>query len=76
MTPLGILAGTAVEALVSSDGSRMFEAVFDSVGAGTFLYIASIDIVRREFELRGDRWQKWLFAASGFSMMAVLALWI
>ena len=75
MTPLGILAGTAVEALVSSGGSRMFEAVFDSVGAGTFLYIASIDIVRREFELRGDRWQKWLFAASGFSMMAVLALW-
>ena len=41
--------------------------------AGTFLYIANVDIVRTEFELRGDRWQKWLLAALGFSMMAVLA---
>jgi zinc transporter ZupT len=76
MTPLGILAGTAVEALVSSGGRLLFEAIFDSVGAGTFLYIASVDIVRAEFEPRGDRWQKWLLATLGFSMMAGLALWM
>lgn len=76
MTPLGILAGTAVEALVSSGGRLLFEAIFDSVGAGTFLYIASVDIVRTEFEPQGDRWQKWLLATLGFSMMAGLALWM
>ena len=76
MTPIGILAGAVVEALISSRRCLWFEAIFDSVGAGTFLYIASVDILRTEFELRGDRWQKWLLAALGFSMMAVLALWI
>jgi len=76
MTPLGILTGAAVETLISSGGGKLFEAIFDSVGAGTFLYIASVDIVRTEFELPGDRWQKWLFAASGFSIMAALALWV
>jgi len=40
------------------------------------MYIASVDIVRIEFEVRGDRWQKWLLAAAGFSMMAILARWV
>jgi zinc transporter 1/2/3 len=76
MTPLGILAGTAVVALVSSSGRLLFEAIFNSVGAGTFLYIATLDIIRTEFELPGDNWQKWLLAAAGFAIMAVLAVWI
>jgi zinc transporter 1/2/3 len=76
MTPLGILAGTAVDALVSSGGRQLFEATFDSVAAGTFLYIATLDIIRTEFELPGDNWQKWLLAAVGFGLMAVLAVWI
>ena len=76
MTPLGILAGAVVQALISSRASELFEAIFDSIGAGTFVYIATVDIVSREFEQRSDRWQKWLLAASGFSMMAVLAVWI
>jgi zinc transporter 1/2/3 len=76
MTPLGILAGTAVNALVSSGGRQMFEAIFDSVGAGTFLYIATLDLIRTEFEIPGDQWQKWLLAAVGFGIMAMLALWI
>jgi len=76
MTPLGILAATAVDALVSSAARQWFEAIFDSVGAGTFLYIATLDIIRTEFELPGDRWQKWLLAALGFGIMAVLARWI
>jgi zinc transporter 1/2/3 len=76
MTPLGILAGTAVVALVSSSGRLLFEAIFNSVGAGTFLYIATLDIIRTEFELPGDNWQKWLLATAGFAVMAVLAVWI
>ncbi len=76
MSPVGILAATSVDALVSSGARQWFEAVFDSVGAGTFLYIATLDIFRTEFELPGDRWQKWLLATSGFGIMAVLARWI
>ena len=46
MTPMGILAGTAIGALIPPVGQRIFEAVFDSVGAGTFLYIATVDRAR------------------------------
>lgn len=76
MTPLGILAGTAVNVSISSGGRVLFAAIFNSIGAGTFLYIATLDIIRTEFELPGDNWQKWLLAAAGFSIMAVLAVWI
>jgi zinc transporter 1/2/3 len=76
MTPLGILAGTAVDALVSSNGRLAFEALFNSLGAGTFLYIATLDIIRTEFELPGDNWPKWLLASAGFTVMAVLAVWL
>jgi zinc transporter 1/2/3 len=76
MTPIGILAGTGVNALISSASQEWFEAIFNSLGAGTFLYIATLDIIRTEFELPGDNWQKWLLAAAGFGIMAVLAVWI
>src|ERR1700751_995100 len=32
--------------------------------------------IRPEFELPGDRWQKWLLASLGFGVMAPLARWI
>jgi zinc transporter 1/2/3 len=76
MTPLGILTGTGIYALVSPAGQQLFESIFNSLGAGTFLYIATLDIIRTEFELSGDNWQKWLLAVGGFSIMSVLAIWL
>jgi zinc transporter 1/2/3 len=76
MTPAGILAGTAIYALISIGGRDLFEAIFNSIGAGTFLYIATLDIIRTEFELPGDNWRKWLLAAGGFGIMSVLAVWV
>ncbi len=76
MTPIGILAGTGVYALISPEGRQLFDAIFNSVGAGTFLYIATLDIIRTEFELPGDNWQKWLLATAGFGLMSLLAVWI
>jgi solute carrier family 39 (zinc transporter), member 1/2/3 len=39
MTPLGILTGTTIGVLIPPTGKHVFEAVFDSVGAGTiFVY--------------------------------------
>jgi zinc transporter 1/2/3 len=76
MTPLGILGGTALDAMVSSGHRELFEALFNSIGAGTFLYIATLDIIRTEFEIPGDNWQKWLLFTLGFGIMAMLAVWI
>jgi zinc transporter 1/2/3 len=76
MAPVGILMGTAIYSLVSPGGQLLFEAIFNSIGAGTFLYIATLDIIRTEFELPGDTWQKWLLAAGGFGVMSLLAVWL
>ena len=76
MTPLGILTGTAVNAMILPGSRLWFEVIFNSIGAGTFIYIATLDIIRTEFELPGDNWQKWLLATSGFGVMSVLAIWI
>ena len=76
MTPAGIVAGTAVSPLLSTHAGLLFEAVFDSVGAGTFIYIAALDITRTEFDTPEDRWPKWVCATAGFAAMAVLAIWL
>jgi solute carrier family 39 (zinc transporter), member 1/2/3 len=76
MTPLGIILGTAISAILDSTGEQVFEALFDAIAAGTFLYIASLDIIREEFvPPRQDRRIKWLWAAFGLTLMAVVAIW-
>jgi zinc transporter 1/2/3 len=76
MTPLGIVLGTGISALLDSTGEQVFEALFDAIAAGTFLYIASLDIIREEFlPPRNDRRIKWLWAAIGLTLMAIVAIW-
>ncbi|MCH9722219.1 MAG: ZIP family metal transporter [Actinomycetia bacterium] len=77
MTPLGIVLGTGISALLDSTGEQMFEALFDAIAAGTFLYIASMDIIREEFiPARDDRRIRWVWAAAGLTLMAVVAVWV
>lgn len=76
MTPIGIAVGTVVAAILDSSDEQVFEALFDAIAAGTFLYIASLDIIREEFlPPRGDRWVRWFWAAAGLTLMAVVAIW-
>ncbi len=76
MTPLGIIAGAGIGVALTGRADTPFEAVFDSIGAGTFMYIAALDIIKLEFERHGDHAQKWLAAAAGFGIMALLAIWV
>ncbi|MDO8107849.1 ZIP family metal transporter [Isoptericola sp. b441] len=76
MTPLGIVVGSVVGAALTGRTATVFEAVFDSLGAGTFLYIAALDIIKTEFDGPRFHGQKWLAVAAGFSVMALLALWL
>lgn len=77
MTPLGIVLGTLIAALLDSTGEQAFEAVFDAIAAGTFVYIASLDILREEFlPPREGRRVKWLFSIAGLALMAIVAIWV
>jgi solute carrier family 39 (zinc transporter), member 1/2/3 len=76
ITPLGILAGMLLGNLLAHKSGEMVEAVFDSLAAGSFLYIAALDIIQDEF---GDRPQShvpaYLALLGGLGLMAVIAIW-
>lgn len=74
-TPLGIVLGMAVDQ--SSETLRAgLEATFLALAAGTFAYVATLDILREEFEEHGDRFAKWLWVTLGVAGMAALAFWV
>jgi len=75
-TPLGIiLGGVAIDMFGQGSGSA--EAWFKAVAAGTFLYIATLDIVREEFFPGGsNRGQRLIWATLGAGLMALVAIWM
>ncbi len=75
MTPLGIAIGAVLGALLSGKGAAWFEGIFDALAAGTFLYIAVIDIVESEFAKPGDAGAKFAMVLLGIAAMAVVAIW-
>jgi zinc transporter 1/2/3 len=74
-TPVGIVAGATVDALSGPTGLAC-EAAFLSLAAGTFAYVATLDILREEFHAPTGRLAKWLWVVAGAGVMALLALWV
>lgn len=75
-TPLGAFLGSAASQGMSTDSAQIFSATCVALASGTFIYIASLDIITEEFTHGGDRGAKWLLAAAGLAFAALLALWV
>ena len=75
-TPLGGLIGTALGASVGGALATTLEAAFLSIAAGTFVYVATFDILRDEFPSPGGRLAKWAILTIGVSLMSALAFWL
>jgi zinc transporter 1/2/3 len=75
-TPLGIFAGAVASNLLRTVGGGYFDAVFLALAGGTFLYIASMDILQDEFLHAGGRLVKWLWAVAAIALTAFLSIWI
>ena len=75
-TPGGIVAGAVFTTFLSHQSGELLEAVFDALAAGTFLYIASLDIIGEEFADPTRRWSKIALLCLGLGTMALLALWV
>ncbi len=73
MTPMGILFGSGIAELFSSHTGRVLEGVFDSLAAGTFLYVSVLDIIEEEFSIPGNEWIKFAAVICGLGLMAALA---
>jgi len=75
MTPLGVLLGTLFSTILSGNDAMAFEMIFDSLAAGTFLYIAIAEIMNEVFENHEDMLRKMTFTVAGFALMALIAVW-
>ena len=74
-TPAGVLIGAGLGDTLQSDVALELEAIFDGLAAGTFIYVATIDVIGQEFDDGRMRWSKFAAVASGFGLMALLAIW-
>ena len=76
MTPLGIIIGKVLGDHLSHTSSNLFEGIFDGLAAGTFIYIAIVDIMRDAFKTPGQKILKYFVLIAGVAVMAVIAIWI
>ncbi len=75
MTPIGIVLGIGLEAMFTGPDHFIWEACFDALAAGTFLYVAMSEILPQTFERRHSSAVKFVLVAAGVSLMALIAIW-
>lgn len=75
MTPIGVVIGTGITLLLQSQSEQRFEAVFDAIAAGTFLYVALSEILPGELEDNEHVHRAMISTVAGLLLMAVLALY-
>ena len=76
MTPLGIILGAIFSNYLRDSSSQTFEGGFNALAAGTFIYVAIVEIINESFGEGNDRLAKFGSILLGFGMMAILALWV
>jgi len=64
-----------MSAVLEGKAELVTTAVFDALAAGTFLYVAVLDIIQQEFAHARDRGIKFVLLSFGLGLMAVLAIW-
>lgn len=55
MTPLGILVGTVASHLLEGQAAKLIEGSFNALAAGTFIYVAILDVINAEMSRIDDR---------------------
>ena len=75
-TPIGIVLGTTLSAILTGRTEEIIEGLFDAIAAGTFLYVAIVSVLNNEFKQNEDRWLKFLMVSIGLGIMALLAIWV
>lgn len=74
-TPLGILLGSLMAEAFAGGGEVRFEAVFDAMAAGTFLFVSIFEILYREFRVTTRLPARLAALLLGYLLMALVAVW-
>lgn len=75
MTPIGIVIGTGLAEALTGEANAMFEAIFDSLAGGTFIYVATFGVLKEEFSTPDLLGLKYLAAITGAALIAVVSVW-
>jgi zinc transporter 1/2/3 len=65
--PIGVGAGWIMSSI-----SPMVAAIFSAIAAGTFIFIASCEIIVEEFSVSKHKWLKLLFYLIGIGVMVLI----
>ena len=78
MTPLGIILASSASLLLHSYAEQFFEAVFNAVAAGAFLYLATTHQINHRLHDNSKlhALQYLLAVSMGLALMALLAVWV
>lgn len=74
-TPIGGVLGTLLGHAIEGRAAAIVEGTLLSLAAGTFMYVATFDVLRDEFPNASGRLSKWLAMALGVVGMSALARW-
>lgn len=73
-TPLGILFGTYLTKSMSPNS--LMEPIFNSIAAGTFIYLGTLHGLSRSFMVKKCcNLKNFSFVVLGFAIMAIVAIW-
>jgi zinc transporter 1/2/3 len=72
-TPIGLILGSVFQRIVESDTGLLIEATFDALAAGTFLYIAALEVIHQEFFHKRAHWTDMLGFVGGLTIMLLLS---
>jgi len=70
MTPLGIVVGAVLSQILESNAALTIEAVFGAVAAGTFIYVAVLEIIDDVFATPKGNPLDFVYARIGLSVSA------
>lgn len=76
VTPIGIALGALAALGLPTVNTLWLDAIVLALAAGTFVYIAAVDILQDELLATGGRFEKWLAATVAVAITAILSLWI
>jgi zinc transporter 1/2/3 len=75
MTPIGIVLGILIDKAMTGTAQQIVTASFDSLAAGTFLYVSILGIAHEEFSEQQDKFWKFTLMCIGIAVMAIVAIW-
>jgi zinc transporter 1/2/3 len=73
-TPIGIMIGGGIDYILGPRATTLAEGVFDGVAAGTFIYIAALDVIHEGFFHRRASWIDMALFVAALGVMLELSL--